>query len=124
MHKGTGGILHNLSEEEQQFFKIVSNFSGRVPLVLGSIGHSEGTTPGAANPLGDLNFENVGNITWSRFIRIIEGLLEARSSLSGPMILEMSDIRESVVRTISSNVYTDMLTEKYSPTTWTPPADL
>ncbi|EPP30502.1 inclusion membrane domain protein, partial [Chlamydia psittaci 84-8471/1] len=87
----------------------MSNFSGRIPLVLGSIGHSEGTTPGAANPLGDLNFESVGNVTWSRFIRIVEGLLEARSGLNGPLILDVSDISESVLRTVSSNVYSGML---------------
>ncbi|QXE27408.1 hypothetical protein [Chlamydia buteonis] len=124
MHSGNGGLLYNLSEEEQQFFKVVSNFSGRIPLVLGSIGHSEGTTPGAANPLGDLNFESVGNITWHRFVRIVEGLLEARSGLNGPLILEMSDISESVLRTVSSNVYAGMLTGRYRPATWTSPIDL
>ncbi|AFS21153.1 coiled-coil domain-containing protein [Chlamydia psittaci] len=124
MHRDSGGLLHNLSEEEDQFFKVVSNFSGRIPLVLGSIGHSEGTTPGAANPLGDLNFDSVGNVTWSRFIRIVEGLLEARSGLNGPLILDVSDISESVLRTVSSNVYSGMLSERHQPTTWAPPIDL
>ncbi|BAE81623.1 inclusion membrane protein [Chlamydia felis Fe/C-56] len=123
MHRGTGGMLENLSEEEEKFFKVISNFSGKLPLVLGSIGHGAGTTPGSANPLGDCNFANLGNITWGRLERIVEGLLVARSNLSGPAILEMSDICESVVRT-TTQVYTGGWTQKYQAGSWIPPKDI
>ncbi|QVE48711.1 hypothetical protein SBV42_02855 [Chlamydia crocodili] len=124
MHRGAGGMLENYSEEEDNFLRAMSNFSGKIPLVLGSIGHGEGTTPGAANPLGDLNYENLGNITWNRLIRVVEQLLSVRSGLNGPFILEVHDICESAVRTVTAGVYTDMLTRQFQPTRWNPPNDL
>ncbi|MFJ1509194.1 hypothetical protein SBV45_00675 [Chlamydia crocodili] len=124
MHRGAGGMLENYSEEENDFLRAMSNFSGKIPLVLGSIGHGEGTTPGAANPLGDLNYENLGNITWNRLIRVVEQLLSVRSGLNGPFILEVHDICESAVRTVTAGVYTDTLTRQYQPTRWNPPSDL
>lgn len=117
MHRDAGGLLENLSEEENKFLSMVSCFYGKIPLVLGSIGHGLGTTPGAANPLGDCNYENLGNVSWNRLIRVVEQVLAVRSGLNGPQLLEMRDISEGMQRS-------DALAQRYSRTTWTPPRDL
>ncbi|WP_375793633.1 hypothetical protein O1W69_00695 [Chlamydia sp. 12-01] len=124
MHRGSGGLLENFSEEENNFLKVVSNFSGKIPLVIGSIGHSEGTTPGAANPLGDCNFENYGNTSWNRLVEIVQELLAARSGFNGPFILNVNDIRESIIRTATDNIHTNTFTQGYQASAWTPPSDL
>ncbi|EPP35416.1 hypothetical protein CP10139811_0916 [Chlamydia ibidis] len=124
MHKGDGGRLAGLSLVENRYLDCISCFNGNLPLVLSSIGRSEeGTSPACANPLGDLNFESCGNISWSVLISTVSELLAFREKSGTQFILNADHIRNCILHTVPR--YLEMLKkERTSEAKWIFPQDI
>lgn len=123
MRKGAQGPLEFLLPQERAYFQVLSYFSGKLPLILGSIGGKEGFLLGGGS-LGEFSYASFGNVSWDRFIQAIEDLLHIRSSLHGPQVIDVEQASEAVLRTTSSQAYAATLAQRHAPKTWVPPEDI
>lgn len=74
-HFHEGGCFHQLKEEEVEFLKTVSCFSGAVPLALGGVG----SVDGSSRPLGCLDYTHCGNLDWEALVEMVQALTLERS---------------------------------------------
>ncbi|WP_348663700.1 hypothetical protein [Chlamydia vaughanii] len=121
MHEKSGGAFENFQDEEWNYLEILSTFSGQLPLVLGSIGRSEGTTPGSGNPLGDFNYDKLGNLSWQRLIQVVREIMRVRAGLNGPLVLGVNDIAECALRTTTIEAYAASMASRHRRATWKSP---
>ncbi|WP_201456640.1 hypothetical protein [Chlamydia sp. 17-3921] len=99
MHGNLGGLLEGLTPEEREFLQVMSCFSGKIPLVLGSIGSED-----IVNSLSLLDFLRCGNDTWDNFVEIIQMLIRERSRTEFPRILSPEEIHNARVMGIEAYI--------------------